>query len=234
MSMMTGDPYGGMLQSPQAIWMLQMGYRPLVSQTGIQWIPPSDPEGGLPANLRMAALQETMDKSRGSERNKYMQNTVNPAYAQAMAQQMAMGARGSFKDARLARIMQQGMQEADNYGEEAASRAFSNMVNLREQYFRGQAMGQQQQDRQVSGLGEALQQAKQQRDLNLLGGGGSGGMSGADPGGFSKGRSLMQGLSGLVNVAARNPYVSQGYRQGGVFGAVSQVPRAVGNVLFGL
>ena len=107
-----------------------------------------------------------MDKSRGSERNKYMQNTVNPAYAQAMAQQMAMGARVASGCA-AARIMQQGMQRRTIMARKRQP-CFSNMVNLREQYFPRAGDGQQQQDRQVSGLGEALQQAKQQRILTCL------------------------------------------------------------------
>lgn len=229
------DPIAAIMTNPQSVWMMQMGYRPVpVGNGGFSWIPKRDPEADLPSNLRMAAIQESMAASKAADSQKYMNETVMPAYSQASAAQSAMGNRGSFGAQTLADILKAGQSQADNFGEEASGRAFSNLVNLRNQYLNGIQMSNQEQDRQYQGLGDALQLARQQQQLQQVSGAGGGSDFQSGYGNFTRGRSLMQGLQGLSNMASQNRYINQGYRQGGLFGAAAAVPRAAGNILFGL
>ena len=229
------DPIIAMMAQPNAMFLMQLGYRPVpLMNGGLTWLPKRDPEADLPSNLRMAAIQESMAKSKAADSQKYMNETVMPAYSQASAAQSAMGNRGSFGAQTLADILKAGQSQADNFGEEASGRAFSNLVNLRNQYLNGIQMSNQEQDRQYQGLGDALQLARQQQQLQQVSSAGGGSDFQSGYGNVTRGRSLMQGLQGLSNMASQNRYINQGYRQGGLFGAAAAVPRAAGNILFGL
>lgn len=232
------DPTAQLMQNPMAMGMMQQGYRPVFDQSGrLSWMPPMDPEAGLPTNLRMANIQEAMGKAKNADKQKYMNETVNPALSQARAQMLSMGNRGSFGAQQLADITRTGNDAAENFGEEASSRAFGNLVNLRQQYLSGRGMAQQEQDRQYGSLTDALSMQRQQQQLLNYGTGGSGSGGSDFKSGLSdytQGRALMQGIQGISNFAAKSPTIQNAYKQGGLMGVLGQVPRAAGQILFGL
>jgi len=170
--------------------------------------------------------------AKNADRKKYMDQTVNPAVQKARADMISMGDRGSFGQLGLESMLAQGNQEADAFGEEAASRSFGNLVNLRNQYLSAQDRAQSNQGQMFSQLG------------SMAGGPSSGSAPGARSsvsdgfkssiGNMTKGGALMGALQGVTNFAAQNPYIQQGYKSGGLFGAAAAVPRAAGKILFGI
>lgn len=217
------DPYLVMLQN--------QGWKPYRMANGeLGWMPPVNPEEGVPWNLQLNQIQQSMQTAKTADQQKYINNKVRPDIEAARANMLKMGNRGSFGQGILNSMETQGNEDAANFGEEAASRSFGNLVNLRQQYLGAQDRANNNQEQLYSRLGAG----PTSRVPDSNGGGSDGGYSSGGLGAMTKGKALMGALQGVTNFAAQNPYIQQGYKSGGLFGAAKAVPRAAGKILFGI
>lgn len=203
-------------------YYLNLGWTPIYGQGGMimGWQPPMDPESNLPDYLKIGQVGSTVEQERARKKSQFLAETVNPAVAELQTKSGALGETGTFGAARVADLQASGAREAENAGTDAANAATDRMLALRASAMGAISQQQNLQQQKSSSMQQWLE-AEQQRRMT------------AQQASANKMQGAWNVGAGILRAGAGNQDIRSGYQQGGLLGAVAQIPRAAGNILYG-